>query len=232
MIDSNVLHNISYGIYVVSSNKGDLLNAQIANAVFQITSDPVTIAVSINKQNLTHEFIENSSRFTVSVLSEDTPLTFIGKFGFASGRNIDKFKGAGFERSGSGCPVVIDHAISCLEARVINKFDCGTHTLFIGKLEEGRMLKEGKVMTYAYYHQIKHGVTPKTAPTFIGKEEPEARQDNKTRKYRCAVCNYIYDPLRGDPDGGIKPGTFFEDIPDNWVCPLCGAAKDKFVKEG
>jgi len=85
-MDPNVLHNISYGMYIVSSNKGDLLNGQIANTVFQVTNEPITIAVSINKQNLTHEFIEASSCFSVSVLAEDTPLKFIGKFGFRSGR--------------------------------------------------------------------------------------------------------------------------------------------------
>ncbi|NQT75384.1 MAG: flavin reductase, partial [Candidatus Omnitrophica bacterium] len=85
-MDPNVLHNVGYGMYVVASNKGDALNAQIANTLFQITSEPVTIAVSINKKNLTHEYIENSSRFTASILSEDAPLNFIGRFGFRSGR--------------------------------------------------------------------------------------------------------------------------------------------------
>ena len=49
-------------------------------------------------------------------------------------------------------------------------------------------------------------------------------------KYECDVCGYIYDPELGDPDGGIKPGTTFEEIPDGWVCPVCGAAKSEFEK--
>ena len=89
-MDPNVLHNLSYGMYIVSSNKGDLLNAQIANTVFQITSEPVTIAISINNKNLTHEYIESSSRFSLSILDENTPLSFIGKFGFKSGRTENK----------------------------------------------------------------------------------------------------------------------------------------------
>ncbi|HDS59451.1 MAG TPA: rubredoxin [Thermoplasmatales archaeon] len=49
-------------------------------------------------------------------------------------------------------------------------------------------------------------------------------------KYVCTVCGYVYDPKEGDPDGGIEPGTPFHDIPDHWVCPVCGAPKDQFEK--
>ena len=230
-MDPNILHNIGYGMYIVSSNKGDLLNAQIVNTLFQITSDPVTIAVSINKKNLTHEFIENSSRFTASILLQETPLNFIGKFGFKSGKEENKFKDVKFKKLSSGCPAVLDYAIGYIEAEVMNKLDCTTHTLFIGKMVNSEVLKTGKAMTYEYYHQVKLGTTPKTAPTFI-KGEGLMTGGSKMQKYRCTVCNYIYDPTIGDPDGGIQPGTVFEDIPDAWVCPVCGVGKDSFVKEG
>jgi rubredoxin len=49
-------------------------------------------------------------------------------------------------------------------------------------------------------------------------------------RYRCIVCGYIYDPAKGDPEAGIEPGTPFEELPDDWVCPLCGATKDQFEK--
>lgn len=166
-MDPNVLHNISYGMFIVSSNKSDALNGQIANTVFQITSVPVTIAISINKKNLTHEYIEASKYFSVSILEEDTPLTFIGKFGFKSGRQEDKFKDTGFKLLESGCPAVTDYSLAYLGAQVINSFDCGTHTLFLGCMRESAMLKEGRVMTYDYYHNVKKGTTPPKAPTFI-----------------------------------------------------------------
>jgi len=230
-MDLNVLHNIGYGMYVVSSNKGDLLNGQIANTLFQITSEPITVAISINKKNLTHEYIESSRRFSVSVISENAPLGFVGKFGFKSGRTEDKFKDTKFIKLGSGCPVVLDNALCYLEAEVINEFDCGTHTLFLGKMTDSKILKIGRPMTYDYYHQVKRGATPETAPTFIKKETIQAR-GGAMQKYRCTVCGYIYDPAVGDPDGDIQPGTEFEDIPDSWVCPVCGAKKTEFVKEG
>jgi len=174
-MDPHVLHNISYGMFVVSSFKDKALNGQIANTVFQITSVPVTVAISINKKNLTHEHIESSSRFSISILDEDTPLEFIGKFGFKSGKQEDKFNGTGFMVLPSGCPVVTDHSVGYLEAEVINRFDCGTHTLFLGCMRESAILKEGRPMTYEYYHNVKKGTTPPKAPTFIRGESREAR---------------------------------------------------------
>jgi len=172
MVDPNVSHNISYGMFIVSSYKDKALNGQIANTVFQITSEPVTIAISINKNNLTHEFIDASKCFGVSILEEETPLAFIGRFGFKSGVDGDKFKDVNFKMLPSGCPVVVDHSIAYLEAKVVKQFDCLTHTLFLGQMTESAVLKkESKPMTYSYYHNVKRGVTPPKAPTFIRGEK-------------------------------------------------------------
>jgi len=221
------LYRLGYGLYVVSSRKGDKLNGQIANTVFQITSEPPTIAVSINKSNLTHEFITESKVLAVSVLSQDTPLSFIGHFGFKSGRDIDKLEGINYKIGETHAPVVTDHTLAYLEARVVQEVDAGTHTIFIGELVGADVLKEGEPMTYAYYHQVKRGTTPKTAPVYVEEKKVEAI---KAAKYECTVCGYIYDPELGDPDGGVKPGTPFEEIADDWVCPVCGASKDQFEK--
>jgi len=221
------LYKLGYGLYIVCSKRGDKLNGQIANSVFQITSEPPTIAVSINKNNLTHEFIKESKVLTVSVISQDTPLSFIGHFGFKSGRDIDKLESISYKTGETQAPVVTDNALAYLEVRVIQEVDVGTHTIFIGELVGADVLREGEPMTYAYYHQVKRGTTPKTAPSYIA----EKKEVTKMAKYRCTVCGYIYDPELGDPDGGIKPGTPFEEIPDDWVCPVCGAAKDEFEKE-
>jgi len=225
-VNPKALYKLGYGLYVVCSRKGKKLNGQIANTVFQITSEPPTIAVSINKDNLTHEFIKESKVLTVSVISQDTPLSFIGHFGFKSGRDIDKLEGISYKTGETQAPVVTDNALAYLEARVIQEVDVGTHTIFIGELVEAEVLKEGEPMTYAYYHQVKRGTTPKTAPSYIAAK----KEALKAAKYKCTVCGYIYDPELGDPDGGIEPGTPFEEIPDDWVCPVCGAAKDKFER--
>jgi len=222
------LHLISCGLYVIGSRKGDRLNAQIANTVIQVSSQPPTISVCINKENLTHECIKSSGVFSVSVLSQDTPLSFIGHFGFKSGRDIDKFHGVNYKIGETQAPIVLDHTLAYMEAKVTKDVDAGTHTDFIGELVAADLLKEGEPMTYAYYHQVKRGTTPKTAPSYIEERKVVAP---KMAKYKCTVCGYIYDPELGDPDGGIKPGTPFEEIPDDWVCPVCGASKDEFEKE-
>jgi len=222
------LYSISYGMYVVGSRKGDRLNAQIANTVIQVCSEPPTISVCINKGNLTHEFIKDGGVFTVSVLSRDTPLSFIGHFGFRSGRDEDKLKGMSFKMDETQAPVILDNAVAYLEAEVINQADAGTHTIFIGELVAAEVVREGEPMTYAYYHQVKRGTTAKAAPTYI---EEKKEEGVKAAKYQCAVCGYVYDPEKGDPESGIAPGTSFEELPEDWVCPVCGASKDEFEKE-
>ena len=223
------LHKICYGLYVISSVRNEKLNGQIANTVFQITSTPATIAVSINKQNLTHEFIKESKVFTVSVLAKEASMKFIGHFGFKSGREIDKFSEVNYKLGVTGAPIVLEYSIAYLEAEVVSTVDVGTHTIFIGTIVDADILNEGEPMTYAYYHTVKKGKSPKTAPTYI--EEKNQKEENKMKKYRCAVCGYIYDPEKGDPDSGVNPGTPFEQLPDDWVCPVCGVEKTEFEEE-
>lgn len=170
-MDLNALHKLSYGLYIIGSRKGDRLNGQVANTVFQITSEPPAVAVSINKTNLTHEFIKASRVFTVSVLCESTPLSFIGNFGFKSGKDTDKLKGMNYKIGETKAPIFIDNATAYLEVEVIQEVDVGTHTMFIGSVTAAEILTEEKCMTYQYYHQVKRGTTPKTAPSYIGKEK-------------------------------------------------------------
>jgi len=176
------LHKLSYGLYVVTSKKGDKLNGQIANSVFQVTSEPPTIAVSINKNNLTWEYIKDSGAFAVSVLCIDTPLSFIGRFGFKSGRDINKFEGINYKFGETGAPIVTDNTVSYLEARVTKEIDVGTHTIFIGEVVAGEVLSELKCMTYEYYHEVKRGTTPKTAPSYVAERKGEA-QNGKVSLY-------------------------------------------------
>ncbi len=171
-MDNKALYKLGYGMYVIGSHKGDKLNAQIANTVFQITSEPPTVAVSINKQNLTWEYIQASKVFTASILHENTPLRYIGNFGFKSGRDADKLAGTNYKIGQTGAPVLLDHAAAYLEAEVIQEADVGTHTVFIGKIVAAEVLNEDKCLTYEHYHEVKRGTTPKTAPSYI----PETKE--------------------------------------------------------
>lgn len=224
-MDPRALHKISYGLYIITSRKGDQINGQIANTVFQISNEPPTIAVSITKKNLTHEFIKDSKLFAVSVLAQDAPLSLIGNFGFKSGREVNKFEGVDYQLGDSGLPHVTTDTLAYLEARVLQEVDAVTHTIFIGEVTAAEVLKDGAPMTYAYYHEVKRGSVPKTAPSFV----PEFKDKKAVSgKYECSVCGYVYDPAAGDPENGVEPGTPFEALPESWVCPVCGVDKASF----
>ncbi|MEO0157912.1 MAG: rubredoxin [candidate division WOR-3 bacterium] len=230
-MNRSAFHKISYGVFVVASKKGDRLNGQIANVAVQVTAEPPKIAVALNNGNLTCEFVKESGIFSVSVLAQDTPMPFIGKFGFKSGREIDKLLDTKHFIGKTGAPVVTENAVAWFECKVTESVDVGTHTIFVGEVLDADVLADAEPMTYAYYHQVKKGYSPPKAPTYQG-EEPMSKEPSEakalSRKYRCSVCGYIYDPEKGDPDGKIPPGTPFESLPDTWTCPVCGVTKDMF----
>jgi flavin reductase (DIM6/NTAB) family NADH-FMN oxidoreductase RutF len=170
-MDLNALRKISYGLYIIGSYQGSRRNGQVANTVFQITSEPPTVAVSINKKNLTHDFIKATGVFSASVLGQTTPLAFIGNFGFKSGRDTDKLKGVTYKTGQTGAPVFLEHATAYLEAEVIKDVDVGTHTIFTGRIVAAEVLTEEPCLTYEYYQQVKRGTTPQTAPSYIAKEK-------------------------------------------------------------
>jgi len=227
-MDPRSLHKISYGLYLVSSRSGERLNGQIANAIFQVTSDPKVLAVSINKENLTHRYIDDSKVFTVNALSEKTPMEFIRRFGFNSGRDMEKFEGVDYKIGPTGSPVVLDNTVAFMEARVLDRMDVGTHTIFVGRIEDAGVMSREAPMTYDFYRREKGGKSPKNAPTYYREEEGSAA--DRSGLYECRVCGYVYDTAEGIPEKGIAPGTPFEDLPKDWRCPGCGANKRIFVK--
>lgn len=165
-IDTKALFNMSYGMYIVGSRYGKGYNAQVANAVTQVTGDPITMAVCLNKQNLTENCVMECGVFSVSVLEENVPMTFIGQFGFKSGRDIDKFKDVNFTTGELDVPIVKDWCLSGFEAKVVDKIEVHTHVLFVGQVVSAVNFKAGTPLTYANYHLVKKGKSPKAAPTF------------------------------------------------------------------
>jgi flavin reductase (DIM6/NTAB) family NADH-FMN oxidoreductase RutF len=166
-LDRRAFRDLSYGLYIITSHDGERLNGQVVNTVIQVTSDPPRVAVIINKRNLTHEFISQSRVFGVSVLDDTTTMTFIGPFGFRSGREVNKFEKVQFKKGGSGSPLVLDHTLSLLEVKVFDQIDLGTHTIFIGDVIFSEVLKTGKPLTYHYYQEVLKGKSPPNAPTFM-----------------------------------------------------------------
>lgn len=228
-MDRSALGKIASGVYIISSMKEGKFNGQIINSLFRVTAKPLTVAVSINKENLTYEYIQASRAFSVSLLASSAPMPFIGLFGFKSGREVDKFAQTNYKTGTTGVPIVTDHSVAWMEAKVLQQLDCGTHVIFIGELIDFDNLADGPALTYDYYSHVMKGKSSKNAPTYTPKEEAKPQASAGT-KYTCTICGYTYDPAVGDPEHGIKPGTPFEDLPADWTCPICGADKGQFEK--
>ncbi len=224
MIDFNALFKITYGLYIVSSGNKEKGNGFISNTVFQVTAEPAKFAACCNKNNFTAGLIEKHGCFSVSVLKQQTDTEIFGKFGYKTGKEFDKLTGMDIKYGDSGVPIILNDCIAYLECKVVQKIDVGTHWLFIGELIVAEMLDEkSEPLTYSYYRQVKKGVAPKNAPTYIDKSKLKPSEGPaKTGKYKCTACGHIYD----ENTESIK----FSDLPDDWKCPVCGADKEDFIE--
>lgn len=167
MIDNKALADLSYGLFIVSSVKEGKFNGLIANSVFQVTAIPAQLAVALNKNSLTHEYIMSSGKFCVQPLMETVEMPFIGIFGFRSGRDFDKFSKVEYRVNEFGLPIVAQNTLAVLSVDVKQSIDLGTHTMFIGPISSAEVLcEECKPLTYDYYQNVLKGKTPKGATTF------------------------------------------------------------------
>jgi flavin reductase (DIM6/NTAB) family NADH-FMN oxidoreductase RutF/rubredoxin len=230
MINFESYFKITYGLYVVSAAYDKKRNGYISNTVFQVTSDPAQLAIACSKNNLSAEIIEKSKAFSVSILMKETCPDIIGTFGYRSGNDIEKFEKFNYKTGKTGSPILLDDTIAWFECEVVSKIDVGTHLIFIGKVVDNDLLEaNGDPLSYTYYRDVKKGKAPKNAPTYIDPEKQKAeKQIAGSKKYTCNACGYEYDPMIGDPEHGIPPGTPFEQLPDSWTCPMCGAEKSEF----
>ncbi|MBQ9985627.1 MAG: flavin reductase [Oscillospiraceae bacterium] len=205
-MNKNAIRNMSYGVYVISSKDAGRDVGCVANSAMQITSSPATIAVSINHDNYTNGAIRSSGVFAISVLPEDIDQSVIGTFGFKSSRDVDKFSlVASVEKSGLRIP---SGALCYIVCKVIDTMETATHTVFLGEVADADMLNSGEPMTYAYYHKVKKGTSPKNAPTYV---EEEAAPSG----WKCSICGYIENK---------------EELPEGYTCPICTVPASMFNK--
>ena len=171
-IDPRALADISYGVFIVTSACEGKINGMIANSVFQVTAQPPKIAIAVNKEALSHEYILKSGKFCVQPVREGANLPFIGIFGFRTGRTFNKFENVQHKLSQSGLPVVTENTLAALEVKTEQVIDLGTHTMFIGQVTDSEVLTDGaKPLTYDYYQCVLRGKTPRGATTFKEKKE-------------------------------------------------------------
>lgn len=231
MINYDALFKISYGLYIVSSGDGNDGNGFISNSVFQVTSSPIQIAACCNKDNFTASVIEKKGAFSVSVLGIDASKETIGKFGYTSGKESNKLEYSEVKIGSTGVPIVLDDAIATLECKLVNIFDVGTHLLFIGEVIESELITDEQALTYEHYRNVKKGLAPKNAPTYVDKEKTKTmKEDNSNEIYRCSACGYEHSIAEGDTGQNVAPGTPWDEIPETFQCPLCGVYKEDFDK--
>jgi flavin reductase (DIM6/NTAB) family NADH-FMN oxidoreductase RutF/rubredoxin len=224
MINFEALFRISYGLYIVSSGDKNHGNGFISNTVFQVSAEPIKFAACCNKNNYTAEFITKTGVFAVSVLHKDTSPELFGRFGYKSGKDIDKLEGMKVIYGETGVPIVLNDCIAFVECRVVQTTDVGSHLIFIGELVQSEIIDDSQEpITYLYYRQVKKGVAPKNAPTYIDKSRFESgKQSTPAKKYKCGACGYVYD----ESTEMIK----FADLPTDWICPVCGSEKSEFFE--
>ncbi len=163
-MDLKALYNLSYGVYIVGAFKDGRAVGCTINTCFQLTSKGPIVAVSLNKSNYTLEAVKESGRFSVSILSQDTDPMLIGRFGFFSSRDTDKYEGIGYDLI-DYVPCVKGTFAGRLILEAYDMVDCNTHTLVLCHLVNA-VEGTGIPMTYAYYHNVIKGQEPPTAPLY------------------------------------------------------------------
>lgn len=166
IMNPDVLRTISYGLYAIGTRNNGQANLSIVNTVFQVTAEPLMVAVSVNKNNLTHDWIQKNGAFSVSVLSEQAAAPVIAFLGFRSGRDFDKMQKVEFTLTDTGLPVLTQGICCWFSCKLVSAHDLPTHTLFVGEVTDSSAEYGGDPMTYRYYHEILKGKASKNAPTF------------------------------------------------------------------
>lgn len=199
-MNTNVMFKIQYGLFVLTAREGDKDNGCIINTASQVTSTPCQISIAVNKSNYTHDMIQRTKEFNVSVIAEDATFDLFKHFGFQSGKDIDKFQNyESAKRSENGIYYVTEGVNSFISARVVSETDMGTHTIFGAVVTGGEILTDITSTTYNYYQQH---IKP-------------AKSAEQTKGWLCTICGYVYE---GDP------------LPDGYICPICKHGVEAFEK--
>ena len=194
------MYKLTYGLFVLTTTDGEKQNGCIVNTVSMITDNPKRITVFVNKANYTEELLRKTGVFNVSVLTEKTPFDIFKQFGFASGRDTDKFANTAYPKTENGLYYIPEYANAVLSGKVIDAYDYGTHTLFVAEVTEGKVLSSDKSVSYEYYLS---NIKPK----------PQAEKSN-TEKWVCKICGYVHEG----------------EMPDDFICPWCKHPKEDFER--
>lgn len=203
-MDNQALFKLSYGLFVLTARDGEKDNGCIINTAIQAASTPNQLSICVNKANYTHDMIVKTGIFTVSILTQKASFDIFKRFGFASGRDVDKFADYAECKRGENSVYYITEATNAyISVKVSKTEDLGSHTIFVGEITDMEVLSEEPSVTYAYYFQH---IKPKP--------EASASPSGKT-VWRCKICGYEYEG---------------EEIPEDYICPICKHPASDFEK--
>ena len=198
-MNNNAMFNISYGLFVLTSESDGKKNGCIINTAMQVTVSPNRIAVTVNKSNLTHDIIMKSGIFNISVLDISTDFEIFKHFGFQSGKSTEKIeKFNNIRYSQNGIAYLSKNSNAYISGKVAEKIDLITHTMFIADVTDAQILSDIPSITYAYYH---------------ANVKPKPPEKNEESGFRCKICGYVY---KGDS------------LPDDYICPICKHPAEDF----
>ena len=204
-MDKKAMYKLSYGLFVLTARDGEKDNGCIINTAIQAASEPNQLSICVNKANYTHDMIERTGKFTVSVLSEQADFELFKRFGFQSGRDVDKFTNfTGCARGADGLYYITEGTNAYISVTVDKTVDLGSHTMFIGEITDMAVLSDTPSTTYEYYQ---NHIKPK--PQAVGKT------DEGQTVWRCRICGYEY---------------VGEEIPNDFICPICKHPASDFEK--
>lgn len=205
-MNNKAIYKLTYGLFVLSAFTKGKHNGCIINTAGQVTSSPNRISIAVNKANLTHDIIMETGLFNVSVISEEAQFKLFERFGFQTGRDVDKFEGmTGFKKASNGINYVTQGTNAYISAKVETTVDLGTHTMFIAEVTDMEVLSDAPSATYGFYQEH---IKPKPQP------KPAAADSGKT-VWCCTVCGYEYEG---------------EQIPEDFICPWCKHPASDFEK--
>ena len=204
-MNEKAMHKLSYGLFVLTARDGDRDNDCIVNTAIQAASAPNQLSVCVNKANYTNEMIQKTGKFVVSIISQGAEFDLFKHFGFQSGRDVNKFDGfTDYARCENGLCYITKGTNAYISVTVTGTQDLGSHTMFVGTIDDMEILSDERSATYEYYFE---NIKPK--PQAVGET-----QDGKTI-WRCTICGYEYV---GD------------ELPQDFVCPICKHPASDFEK--
>lgn len=146
------MYKLSYGLFVLTARESEKDNGCIINTAIQAASEPNQLSICVNKANYTHDMIERTGKFTVSVLSQNAQFELFKHFGFQSGRDTNKFESfRKCTRGENGIYYITEGTNAYISVTVNRTEDLGSHTMFIGEITDMEVLSDFASVTYEYY---------------------------------------------------------------------------------